>query len=63
MRAFVLSEMSEARNEKRSPDVSTDSVHRWATHKLKSPRSVWLYLMCVSIGTMLVILRAAIRYD
>ena len=55
--------MSEARDEKRSPDVSTDSFHRWAAHKLKSPRSVWLYFMCVSIGTMLVILRAAIRFD
>ena len=56
VRAFVLSEMSEAINEKISPDVLTDSFHRWAAHKLKSLKRVWLYYMCVSIGTMLVIL-------
>ena len=33
----------------------------WCTNHLQSPRSIWLFSMSVSLGSVLVVLRAAIR--
>ena len=53
MRLYIKSEQF-------TPTV--DRFHHWAATDLKTPRSVWLYSMCVSAGSLLVVLRAAIRY-
>ena len=62
MKAFVASERSRAIKDKRRPEFSSEAFHKWAASDLKSPRSIWLYFMCISNGCMLVTLRAAIRF-
>ena len=60
---FVKSEELKARRENRAPaEITPELFHVWAKTELKSPRSLWLYYMCVSSGSMLVVLRAAIRF-
>ena len=46
-----------------SSEVVIDVEHfmQWATHNLKSPRAVWLFSVAVSLGSVFVSLRAAIR--
>ena len=51
---------------KKLKDVSemltdVESFMKWATDHLKSPRSVWLFSVAVSLGSSFVGLRAAIR--
>jgi hypothetical protein len=58
---FIKAEQLKARKEDREIEINPDTFHNWATKELKSPRSIWLYSMCVSSGSMLVVLRAAIR--
>jgi len=45
----------------RSDKPSVRNFINWCTNHLKSPRSIWLFSMSVSLGSVLVALRAAIR--
>ena len=63
IRLFVKSEKYLAKKENRAPVLSCESFHKWAAVNLRSPRSIWLYFMCISTGCFLIILRAAIRLD
>jgi hypothetical protein len=64
MTIFIKAEELKARKDNREMiEINPDTFHTWATKQLKSPRSIWLYSMCVSAGSMLVVLRAAIRFE
>ena len=60
---YITTVMRKSRQLKREPKPFTaGNFHTWCSQNLKSPRSVWLYSMAFSFGSMLVILRAAIRF-
>ena len=61
--AFIAYERRTAKKEKRAATPCTVKFfHEWATSKLQSPRSVWLYNTAFSFGLPLLVLRAAIRW-
>ena len=62
IRVYIDEEKKAASLANRDPEpFNSDNLHKWANSNLKSPRSAWLYSVAFSFGTMLVILRAAIR--
>ena len=63
MRLFLSEEARSARRQNRAPvSYTLDNFTKWATDNLHSPRSVWLFSMGVSLGSVFVVLRAAIRW-
>ena len=62
IRLFLIEENRSARCQNRGPVSATlDNFTQWATENLHSPRSVWLFSMGVSLGSIFVVPRAAIR--
>ena len=64
MHEYIHDETTSASKEGRpTPSFTVTNFNIWACSKLRSPRAVWLYTECFSFGSMLVVLRAAIRCD
>ena len=62
LRLFVTEEERSARRERRATvPFTVENFTNWAAENLHSPRSVWLFSMGFSLGTVFVVLRAAIR--
>ena len=62
IRLFLVEEEKTARTEKRDPcPFTVENFCKWAAEHLQSPRAVWLFSMGFSVGTIIVVLRAAIR--
>ena len=60
---FVKEEGFTARKEGRHLcSLTLDNFNGWAVNNLQSPRSVWLYSMGFFMGSVYVVLRAAVRY-
>ena len=51
----------EMRRSKITSDVTVEKFMHWASIRLQSPRSFWLYSSAVSVGSIFVVLRSAIR--
>ena len=63
IRLFLIEEGKSARAERRDPcPYTVENFCCWAAEHLQSPRAVWLFSMGFSVGTIIVVLRAAIRY-
>ena len=59
----MTEEEKSARAEKRDPcPYTVENFCSWAAVNLQSPRAVWLFSMGFSVGTIIVVLRAASRY-